>query len=501
MRVHSRWLLACILASSTTLGASALAAGPAKNVILMISDGASWGTWDMASYWEYGAKGMQPYDAFPVKLGMTTFPLNFSTTPKNSGIPEISYDPSKAWDTTPTGDANHFKGYQYIKQNYTDSAAAGTALASGIKTYNNAINYDDFGNPVPFITQYAKAAGKSTGAISSVPFSHATPAAFGAQNLSRNNYHAIASQMIHEGTLDVIMGGGHPLYDSDGKLRATPNYQWVSSADWAALNDGTAGMTLIQTKAEFEALANGTLTPTGRVMGVPQVFDTLQANRTAAVQGADVTNPSGIAFNTNLPTLETMTRGALNVLGSNPNGLFLMIEGGAVDWMAHGNNTGRIIEEQMDFNKSVRAVVDWVNASSSWDDTLLLVLTDHGNGMPMGPDSDTIPFQPIVNNGAGQLPGVKWHYGTHTNENTLMFAMGAGADELFNMIVGYDPGLVEFLAFNQDGAYIDNTKIFDLMKMVMAAPQPVPLPASALLFITGLGVPAMALIRRRRLTA
>ncbi|MCU0837198.1 MAG: alkaline phosphatase [Rhodospirillales bacterium] len=501
MNHRSRLLLAAILASGTLLGASALEASPAKNVILMVSDGASWGTWDMTSFYEYGAKGMQPYDSFPVKLGMTTYPLNFSTTPTNDPTPQISYDPAKAWDKTPTGDANLFAGYAFIKQNYTDSAAAGTALAAGIKTYNNAINYDNFGNPVPFITQHAKDMGKATGAISSVPFSHATPAAFGAQNASRNNYHAIAAQMINDGTLDVIMGGGNPLYDSNGLPRATPNYQWLSPTDWAALNDGTAGMTLIQTKADFEALANGTLTPTGRVMGLPQVFDTLQANRTEAVQGADPANPSGVAFNANVPTLETMTKGALNVLGNNPNGLFLMVEGGAVDWMAHANNTGRIIEEQMDFNKSVTAVVQWVESVSNWDDTLVLVLTDHGNGMPMGPDSDTIAFEGIENNGAGQLPGVRWHYGTHTNENTLMFAKGAGAEELLTMIVGVDPGLVDVLAFN-DGRYIDNTMIFDAMKMSMGvAAQPVPVPAAALLFLSGLGLPAVALIRRHRQAA
>jgi alkaline phosphatase len=55
-----------------------------------------------------------------------------------------------------------------------------------------------------------------------------------------------------------------------------------------------------------------------------------------------------------------MTKAALNILGQDEDGIFLMVEGGAVDWAAHANATGRIIEEQIDFNKSVKSAVDWV---------------------------------------------------------------------------------------------------------------------------------------------
>lgn len=119
--------------------------------------------------------------------------------------------------------------------------------------------------------------------------------------------------------------------------------------------------------------------------------------------------------------LQTMTMGAINHLStSSARGFFLMVEGGAVDWMAHSNTTARIIEEQVDFNLSIAAAVDWVNRHSSSDETLVILVTDRGNGLPMGPDSDTIPFQPIENRGKSGLPGVRWHDGTHTNENPLL---------------------------------------------------------------------------------
>ena len=496
---------ALALALSPAVAAPVVAAAPAKNVILFISDGASWGTWDAASYWQYGAKGMQPYDSFSVKLGMTSYPLNTSTTPTFTGTQTISYDPVKAWDVTPTGDSDRFAGYKYVKANYTDSAAAGTALASGIKTYNNAINFDDFANAVPFITQDLKAAGFATGAISSVPFSHATPAAFGAQNISRNNYHQITQQMINGGALDLVMGGGHPWFNDNGVARATPGTTWMTVAQYDALKDGSAGWNFIESKADFEALAAGTLTFTGPLWGIAEVGATLQANRSAAVLGPDPANPSGVKFIDSVPTLETMTVGAINHLStSSSKGFFLMVEGGAVDWMAHANNTGRIIEEQVDFNLAVGAAVNWVNANSSWDDTLIIVLTDHGNGMIMGPSSDTIAFQPIENRGAGVLPGVMWHYGTHTNEITLLWAHGAGAEQFYNYVVGIDPGLANGFAGgfaglgHNDGRYIDNTSVSGV---ILRATGVIPEPGTWAMMIAGFGLVGAASRRRRAVEA
>ncbi len=478
----------------------------AKNVILFISDGASWGTWDMASYWQYGAKGLQPYDAFSVKLGMTTYPLNTSTTPTFTGTPQVSYDPAQAWSTVPTGDSNFFAGYHFVKRNYTDSAAAGTAIAAGIKSYNNAINFDDFANAVPFITANLKSLGYATGAISSVPFSHATPAAFGAQNISRNNYHQITQQMLTGGALDLVMGGGHPWFNHSGVARTTPSTTYMSVAQYEALKSGAAGWNFIETKADFDALAAGTLTFMGPLWGIAPVQATLQANRVESVLGADLSNPSGVKFIETVPTLETMTRGAINHLSTaSDKGFFLMVEGGAVDWMAHANNTGRIIEEQVDFNLAVAAAVNWVNTMSSWDETLIIVLTDHGNGIPMGPNSDTIAFEPIENRGAGVLPGVRWHYGTHTNENTLFFAHGAGAAHFYSFVVGIDPGLADGfeggfggLGFN-DGRYIDNTGVAPAIARALGLGSVVPEPASWAMMIAGFGIVGAGLRRRRRL--
>lgn len=459
-----------------TAGAATL--GGAKNVMMFISDGASWGAWDMASYYEHGEKGRQAYDRFDTKLGMTT----------GSASTDRPYVPEAAWDDTPTGDEDYFEGYKRIKQGATDSAAAGTALSTGTKTLNGRINIGPDGEKLSFISQEMKAAGKDVGVVSSVPFSHATPAAFGAQNIDRNNYQEIAGQMINEGTLDVIMGGGNPNYDGSGQPLDAANYNRISERDWDALNGEDAPMTLIQTREEFEALADGSREIDGRVIGLPQVGDTLQVNRDPEVVGADPSNPTGAAFVAGVPTLETMTKGALQQLDGNEDGLFLMVEGGAVDWAAHANSTGGIIEEQMDFNAAVEAGVDWVEAESSWDETLMLVLTDHGNGMPMGPASDEIAFQPIENNGQGNLPGVLWHTGGHTTENTLFWTQGAGSELFAEQIAGNDPYLASILGFN-DGSYFDNTSVSGVVAAAAGVndPAPVPLPATFWLLAPAVG--------------
>lgn len=466
-----------------------------ENVIVFISDGASWGTVDMASYWEFGETGQQPYDDFAVKLGMTTEPLS---------DPQRVYDPEAAWDPTPTGDGDFFEGYKTIKQGATDSAAAGTALATGVRTSNGRISSDADGKPLPFITQEMKASGRATGVVSSVGFSHATPAVFGAQNENRGDTHAIAHQMINEGTLDLIMGAGNPNFDDNAQRLATPEYNWLSEEDWAALNAPDAPMTLIESASDFEDLASGALQIDGRLIGLAEVGGTLQANRDPFTTPLDPDAPGspnlgfpiGHELLPNVPTLATMTEGALNHLGKDEDGLFLVVEGGAVDWMAHANATGRVIEEQIDFNHAVGSAVDWVMANSSWDETLMIVLTDHGNGAPMGPDSDSIPFQPIENRGKGVLPGVLWHSGSHTTENTLLWANGAGSEAFLSMVVGEDPYLNSILGFN-DGRYIDITGVNPAIRAAagLVAPAPVPLPAAGWMLLFGVGL--IAGVRRR----
>jgi len=475
-RCQSHWVRAMLmvaiatglLACSTSV-AQTQPAPLAKNVILMISDGTGWFSWDAASYYEYGELGHQPYDAFPVKIPLTTFPAVIGEGENRKAHP--GYDPAKAWDTTPIepeGDSKHyFAGYRYLKHLPTDSAASATAYATGVKTYNAAISVGLDGQPLVTIAELAKEHGKAAGVISSVPLSHATPAAFAAHNENRNNYAQIGREMIMKSKLDVIMGAGHPLFDDEGKPRAEADvnaYRYIGGNwTWRQLTGERrrTTWTLIETRDQFEQLAADPASAPERALGLPQNGNKLQT--TGAVPDDQRTTPD----------LATMARGAINVLSRNPNGFFLMIEGGAPDWAAHANDLEMLVHELVDFNHAVAAVCQWVEENSSWDQTLVIVTTDHGNGLLLGPDSDKMFFQPIVNNGKGQLPGARWHTGNHTNALVALWAKGAGAELLAKYATGEDQGLGQYVP-GWGPAYADSTDVFKVMYEALLGTAPAP---------------------------
>ncbi|PTA71266.1 MULTISPECIES: alkaline phosphatase [unclassified Stenotrophomonas] len=475
-------------------GPSAPAAVQPYNVIVMINDGAGWGTWDAAAYWQYGSREGAPYAAFPQRLAVTTFPLNSSSQPTGDTAQTLGYDAARAWNTeaVPALDLP-FAGYQYLAAVATDSAAAGTALSAGIKTYNNAINVDNEGRAVDFNTLRAKRLGMATGVVTSVPFAHATPAAFAAQNPSRNNYHAIAHQMLAQGHMDLVMGTGGPGYSVDGRAcgqgtAAAPAegcanpWEWVSQQDWQQLEAGStiggnpAGpWRLIRSKEDFLALAQGRLPADRPLIGVPRVANTLQQARQRQVLGQDASTPSGVRRIDSVPDLATMTRGALRFLQQrSAKGLFLMVEGGATDWAAHTSacgtewhygscsdqpQYGRLIEETVEFNDAVAAVVEWIEHNGGWERSLLIVTTDHDNSMPMGPDAQNIAFEPVRNNGRGRMPGMSFRpTGNHSNALVPLWAKGAGAELLGQRVRGVDAGYRQHVRWN-DGRYIDNTDV------------------------------------------
>ncbi|MBK6733320.1 MAG: alkaline phosphatase [bacterium] len=109
--------------------------------------------------------------------------------------------------------------------------------------------------------------------------------------------------------------------------------------------------------------------------------ETLQQQRPGDRQAAPFAEP----LLTGVPSLTDMARGALNVLDADPDGFFLMIEGGAVDWAAHDNQPGRLVEEVVGFAEAVAAVRRWIDANGGWERNLLLITADHETGYLTGP--------------------------------------------------------------------------------------------------------------------
>ncbi|MHB8765269.1 MAG: alkaline phosphatase, partial [Deferrisomatales bacterium] len=227
-----------LVAVTAALGAVSLAAGPAlakpkqalaRNVIVMISDGMGYNHLAAGDLYEAGKLGVQPFEKFPFRFGMSTHPGSTSSTPDCGAADPGPYDPEAAWTD-----------FDYVKANATDSAAAATTMATGVKTYNNAIGKDLCGNDLENAVEKAEALGKATGVVSSVQFSHATPAGFVAHNVSRNDYVGIGREMLLESAADVILGAGHPWFDNSGRPKASPDYPYVGGqVTWDAVVTGT----------------------------------------------------------------------------------------------------------------------------------------------------------------------------------------------------------------------------------------------------------------------
>ncbi len=428
-----------------------------KNVILMISDGWGYNQVQAVEYWN-GEKAV--YQRYPVQLAMS----HYSISTMKDG--RTGYDADSAW-----------ADFEYVKRRPTDSAAAGTALSTGFKTIDGAVGVDSDGQTLENIVEHAESNGRATGVVTSVQFSHATPATFVAHNKNRNAYGAIATQMMDYSACEVIMGAGNPEYDDDGKREAVckRSYKFVESKErWETLVKGGLGgdcdgdqqpdtWTCIQTRADFQKLASGD-TPK-RVFGVAQVFQTLDYNRQGKVEANSKKLPYHLPRNEKVVTLAEMTRAAVNVLDNEPDGFFLMVEGGAVDWANHNNMLGRMIEEMDDFNAAVKVIDDWVAANSNWDETVFIITGDHETGDLWGPNSGNSDnpnerphFNPIVDKGKGNLPEFHYYSGKHTNSLIPLFAKGAACKKLMVSADETDP---------VRGKYIDNTELAKFMFSVI----------------------------------
>jgi alkaline phosphatase len=544
-------------------------AGTAKNVILMIADGAGPTTWLAANQFQFGGLAetapefmqrfqqadfsqhwMATYSGhnMPLPPGQSDVRLGLQPGSLPNILPQLwnelpipkfgSYDPTKANDTT-IGDvrvwanssgsllgdrgprvdltpvagnsptlqflANNLEAsgqvrahldsgpvaYDYlIWDSITDSAAAGSALASGIRTYNSSINYTLDGQPVPFLTQQVKDLGKRAGVVTTKPFTDATPAVFGTQDDFRDDELAISDAMIRNGLLDVIITPGHPEFGGGGVPR-TPNFSTISSANLAGLRDGSLGWTLVETTDGLVDIANGTVAAPDKLFGLVPVSSALNSRNTAGQTNAfdptihDPENPPAGVVPFVMPDLAVLADAAINSLKNDPDGFFLLVEGASVDSAAHANNLAQLVEEQLAFNRAVDAVIDWVETESSWEETLLIVTTDHANGLFLGPDSDTIAFQDPIAQGVGQLPlGIFWTT-NHTNELVPLWTKGAGSDLFSGLSEGFDP---------RRGNYFH---ISDVNTVMSSAIQPVPVPAAAWLF----GSAAIGLLGARRKAA
>jgi alkaline phosphatase len=259
----------------------------------------------------------------------------------------------------------------------TDSAAAGTALATGVKVDNGVISQVSAADDTELQTllEYFQGAGRSTGLVTTTYMTHATPAAFGAHQPSRNDLSQIADDYLNQTRPNVLFGGG-------------ANGMSVSAAE-------LAGYTVVTDAAGMLALDTETQTYVSGQFGTSHLPYEL----------------SGVG---SLPHLSEMTTTALDILDNDSDGFFLMIEGGRIDHSGHENRIDRNVRETEEFANSVQQAINW---AAGRDDTLIIVTADHETGgLSVSPES--LP---------GEVPTVSWATTGHTGANVPVYAWGVNA--------------------------------------------------------------------------
>lgn len=405
---------------------AAVAAGK-KYVILMVFDGTDWQTTWAAATYRKGAVGYREGRgtglAFQDYRGVDTDFGYFVTSPHNEGT---TYDPNaqrvisvgglipggydwrlaglNPW--TPGADlAYTIAKSELRRQAFTDSASSATSMTSGIKTYNDAINVDHLGKPVPPIARELQPQGFSIGVVTSVPISHATPAAAYANNVSRDDYQDLTRDLLglpsiaHPGEplpgVDVLIGAGwgqNIKTDRGQGDNFVPGNRYLTADDLKQIDARHGGKYQLAERTPnkkgadvLKKAAKQAIEHKRRLFGYFGVAGGHLPFRTAdggynPAPGVglktEVYQPADIAEN---PTLAQMSTAALGVLAENPAGFWLMIEAGDVDWANHDDNLDNSIGAVISGDDAFRAVTEWIEARHCWDQTAVILTADHGH--------------------------------------------------------------------------------------------------------------------------
>lgn len=270
----------------------------------------------------------------------------------------------------------------------TDSAPAGTAMATGYKSNDKVVGLlpsiintqgaamiepeeqEDAFSPVANVLEGAELAGKSTGIISTSEIQHATPAAFSAHATARSNYDDIAEQQVYQ-DIEVVLGGGKDsLATGDHRNARKDGENLLDVID-------ENGYDLVETKDE---LLNSTA-------------DKLWGSFAPAALAYDFDRQA--AGDNEEPSIADMTKKGIETLSKDEDGFFMFVEGSKVDWAAHANDPIGIISDVLAFDEAVEEAVEFAKEDGN---TMVIVVSDHGNsGITMGNQntSGTYPAIPV----------------------------------------------------------------------------------------------------------
>ena len=339
--------------------------GPVRAIILFIGDGMGTNQRLGAQWLIYGQEGALAMDSMPVRGSAQTASANSPVT---------------------------------------DSAASGTAMATGVKTNNRIIGMDAEYNLVENILEQAQAQGWAVGVVTTVQMANATPAAFAAHVRDRDYLTEIAQQIM-EHDIDVLLGGGE-----DDFLPTSVEGCYPSKG-----NRGD-GLNLIEEAVVDEYI----------YVCTAEELLAVETNSTSKLIGFFGDEEIG---QPNSPTLTDLTRVAIENLSQDPDGFFLLVEGGQIDWEGHDNDAAEIMQLTLGLDL---AVIEAQLYAVGEPNTLIIVAADHETGgMRLNLDCkgsfrEDGPF--VMPDGTQFC--VDWWTTSHTAEDVLVTAQGPYSDLL-----------------------------------------------------------------------
>jgi alkaline phosphatase len=248
-----------------------------------------------------------------------------------------------------TGLAETFADNRFI----TDSAAAATAFACGCKTRPGTLGRNTaLDTSYKSIAELVQDQGRAIGMISSAPLSHATPAGYYANVNSRNSYCEIGYQAAQSG-FDFFGGARFSELDSDKNAGKVALKQAFTDAGYTTLTDRTAILQLKE-KERGKVICPVATSHDGNSM--PYAID----------------RPTGNF------TLAEITQVAINYLQNDPEGFFILVEGGKIDWACHANDAATALVELIAFDHAIGVARDFLEKHPS--ETLIVVTGDHETG-------------------------------------------------------------------------------------------------------------------------
>ena len=271
----------------------------------------------------------------------------------------------------------------------TDSAAAGTALATGHKTNNSMLGMAPDSSQLTSMMELARDRGMATGLVVTCHLTHATPGAFYAHQPKRTYYDAIAAQLLAS-DFDVLIGGGNRWIGADCGEGEGSYYDAFARK----------GYSVARTLEEIAPVQEG------KLLGVL----------------ADEHQPHAPERGEVLPVT---TKKALDLLVQDPDGFLLMVEGSLIDYAAHANDAAWLLAEMRDFEQTVAVAMDFADTHPG---TLVVIVADHETGgltMPSGEKDFTLSESGI---------DYRFSTGSHSGIRVPAYFYGTGSDRFRPMM-------------------------------------------------------------------